>query len=526
MNHHTPLDTRAILQSGVLITLLALLCGAIGIYVITDPAIIESQTLYIAAMVIDQEYQNDVNWNRLTNSARDAMIDRLDRYSGIVTDEDFSEMDEQMTGSYGGIGTSIVGRDRGLLIVSVVDGGPADQAGLMDGDLIIRADSVDLGTLTMHNAARRLRGEKGSRIELAVLRPGSADTLTIEVTRGRIPYTHIPYAGIRPDSVAYIRLTDFDAGAAEAVEQSLDSLNVSSNNSALKGFILDLRGNPGGLYREAVATASLFLPAGTFIVGTEGRSRWTQATDRAAGGDRTEGIPMVVMVDRNSASASEITAGALRQAERAVLVGDTTFGKGLVQGFVRIPGQYGLRLTISRYYLDGRLFLNQFDSTLQEIGKGLTPDVEYKADYDQLFVSRLESSLLLQQFAHSHQDELIYDGQDLILHDSWIDDFMELARKEGFEFVSDLSGDIEMLAEMAQDEDSPKIVRMIEKLRRIAHKDDMNQFRRHAEYIKMRLLQLALQRKYSVYAAYKQAVSLLSPEIVFAAGQFDHNHAD
>jgi len=505
------LDRPALIQIALILMLIMLFAGGAGLYVLTDPALRQSRALYLTAVAIDEMYQEPVDWDELMRSAKMAMTDRLDRYSGYVTDEDFAEMRNQRSGTYGGIGAVISSHERGLRIITTVEDGPADMAGVLNGDLFIMADSTSLVGLSVSDASDLLRGEEGSQVVVQVLRPGPDDTLKIEITRDRVPYIHVPYAGYGPDSVIYIRLDDFDSGAADAVEEAVDSLTELGQP---RGLILDLRGNPGGLYHEAVQVSDLFLESGDFIVGTEGRSRWVKAEDLATGGDIAEGLPMAVMVDRGSASASEITAGALKQAGRAIVVGDTTFGKGLVQGFVRIPGQDGLRLTISRYFLDGRVFLNDFDSTLSETGKGIAPHHLLEPESAGEFAVQIENSLLLQEFVALNQDEIVADGDDGNLDEPWEEEFYRFARSRDFLFKSTISEQIDEFAEILEASQAGTATRrLVRRLREIADRSDLEKFHAKRDYLLRRLWQLALQRKYSDYEAYARVLVPHSPEI-------------
>ena len=325
------------------------------------------------------------------------------------------------------------------------------------------------------------------------------------------------YAGYISDSVVYIKLTNFAPGATDDVEAALDSL--VDDQDAVRGIILDLRGNPGGLFIEAQATASLFLDDGLFLVGTDGRSRWNDERFTASGGDRAHGLSMAVLVDRSSASASEIVAGALRQNNRAILVGDTTYGKGLVQGFLRFLGDDGLRLTISRYYFEGRVYLNEFDSTLHDTGHGLPPDHYYRSGGTETFVRMLERSFLLQRFAHLHQTEIIAQADHAELDDVWIDLLAEFIEDE-FDYPSDVMLQVELLLSVVKDLDSTLPVGSVTRdLLAAAIRHDRQRLFRYRPYIKRRLVQLAFERAYSAYRAYDEVIVRHEPGIALAAEQ-------
>ncbi|MDF1544219.1 MAG: S41 family peptidase, partial [bacterium] len=287
---------------------------------------------------------------------------------------------------------------------------------------------------------------------------------------------------------------------------------------SLRGMILDLRSNPGGLFSEARRVADLFLEDGTRIVGTTGRSRWENQRFYASGSDQIEGLPMAVIVDRGSASSSEVVAGALQQAGRAILVGDTTYGKGLVQGFIRFPDGDGLKLTISRYYVGDSLYLNQFDSVLNEIGQGLAPDYWFEfSDRNPAFYD-LERSLLLFRFAESNKQQILASIDSAHGEPAWLDEFIDYAKEEGFEYRSECSDEIEFLLAFAKaSKSSDKFQAHLEKLREKSEALDRSELQRHRDYLSRRLRQLAIQSSYGEYESYRQVLVVEQPVIRHAA---------
>ncbi len=508
---------KPLILSALFLVLTVLLAGGSAVYVLSDVGLKDSLDLLRVAATVNQLYQHEVNWDKLTQSAMEGMFSRLDRYSGYVPPRTWDRMREELGGSYSGIGISVTEDENGLLVMSVRESGPAATAGILTGDVIIAVDSTRLRGLTAEESTDILRGPEGTNAELMVLRPVDHDTLKVTVTRKEIDFQHIPFAGYTPDSVLYIRLLDFDAGASRDVKSALDSLLTKPGTRA-QGVILDLRGNPGGLFAEAFQTANLFLEKGRFIVGTDGRSRWEEESFYSQGPDITHGLPMAILVDRGSASSSEIVAGSLSQLGRAVLVGDTTYGKGLVQGFRRLDDGSGVRLTVSRYYLAGPLYLNQFDTTLNETGRGLPPQHVVKFTDEEPFPWALERSLLLNRFATGHQDEIIAATDQFDLDDSWINRFEQYALSEGFKYNSLTTDRAVGLSEEAVKEDVTRPLRLqVESLLEQSRKMDQGEFTRHGQYIKMRLKQIALERKFGSYIAYLKAVVPSRSDIQIAA---------
>jgi C-terminal peptidase prc len=501
-----PLDRKSLALSLTLLVLMVLLSGVMGVYVLSDPDIAQAYLLASAVLKIDRHYVSQFDPDDLLASARQAMFEGLDRYSGYIKATEFARINEEFSGRYSGIGVAVAPHEMGLMITSVRDDGPASEAGLKIGDVIIGADSVNFSEITANAAAGHLRGKKDTDVLVHVFRPASSDTMAVALTRRRISLKHIAFAGYTSDNVLYIRLLDFEAGTAEDLKAAFDSL-LNKKNVDPQGIILDVRGNPGGLFTEAYRTADLFLEKGTFIVGTEARSRWDEERHFAGDADATEGLPLAVLVDHGSASAAEIVAGALQQAARAVLVGDTTFGKGLVQRYLRFPNGDGLRLTIARYYFDHNLYLNDFDSTLDDVGHGLVPDYYFSPEETYQFPLVLENSLLLYQFAALHQDEIIASMESGGLTGNWVEEFAEYAKDNHFTYQSPVTQKAKHIQQLSDQVDvSSTTKQAIEGLLRTATADDQDQFHIHADFIRSRLQEIAFERKFGTYRTFREVI--------------------
>ncbi len=499
MTNTTGFDRKSFFLSILFSIVLLLSAGMLSMYVIADKSIKEMQLLSNTMNAINENYPEQVDWDLLVSNARDAMFENLDRYSTFYHHQQFEQLDQEMTGSYTGIGISILPNEQGLLVMSVRENGPAGEAGLLTGDVITKADSTVLADLHNSISSTLLRGKENSSVIIEVFRPSSEETFSLNVIRRKINFVHIPFAGLTEDSIVYIRLLDFDFGASDDLEAALDSLVLEATIKP-KGIILDLQGNPGGLFSEAHKTANLFLDEGYLIVGTDGRSRWKDVTYYSSGEDVTSGIPMVVLVDNGSASSSEIVSGALQTSGRAFLVGDTTFGKGLVQGFVQFPNGDGIKLTVSRYYFSDSTYLNDFDSTLNEIGHGLVPNFQFNKQRYDFFTRKLENSFLLGEFSALYQDALTKDFEDGSLDDLWIKRFHDYTIEHELEIHSYRTEIVQELLDIAKEDTVDSgTTKYLKSLYAKSIKFDKNNFNNYAQYIKDRLIQIATQRKSGEY---------------------------
>lgn len=298
---------------------------------------------------IDRMYVDPVDRNRLTDIAIDAILDELDPHSDWFSAEELAAMAEPMEGNFEGIGVEFLLQEDTIMVVTPIVGGPSEAAGIRSGDRIVSVDdSVIAGTgLSNSKVMRLLKGPSGTEVGLGLLRPGASDTALLDVTlrRGRIPIHSVVAAERMPDGTGYIKVIRFARNTHEEFDAALSSLL----EAGVERFVLDLRGNGGGYLHAAVPMVERFLDQRDLVVYTEGAAqpRREYVTERPG---LLRDLPLVVMVDEGSASASEILAGALQDHDRAVIVGRRTFGKGLVQEEFPVADRGALRLTVARYY--------------------------------------------------------------------------------------------------------------------------------------------------------------------------------
>lgn len=503
MSDYIVIDKKSLVAASLILFLIIVICGFMSVHVLNDPAVKYSQVMLKSAMDIRDNYPDSVDWKSVFVSARRGMTDELDRFSNYVDHEQLMQFEEDLTGGYFGIGISVYPHDSGLLILDVRESSPASQAGLLNGDIIVAADTVSLVGMSALDAVRQLKGEENTILSITVYRPATNDRLNFEIVRSRIDFLHIPYAGLTADSIIYVRLLDFNAGSSGDLKKAVDSL-VEKSGVGLKGLILDLRNNPGGLFSEARRIAEMFLEKGSFIVGTLGRSKWREETYYVENEGGYENLPVAVIVNGGSASASEILAGVLKYSNHAVLVGDTTFGKGLVQGFISLPNGDGLRLTISRYFFEGQRFINNYDSLdgkLSDTGTGLVPDIHYDFAEENEFYLELERSLLLTEFAHKHQNELVNAG--IGEKQKWLTLFKQYAAGNNFIYGSELT---KKAKEFQSEVDTKALNKLAETAVKFANAYDENLYDDYAGQIWQRLRQIAHERKFGTYSAYKNVI--------------------
>ena len=314
-----------------------------------------SQVLYL----IDRLYLEDVDFEKLVGEALVATMGELDPHSSYISAEDAKAMNEPLQGEFEGIGIEFAIIEDTLTVQATVAGGPSEKVGLLAGDKIIRVDtSLIAGVgLAIEDVHGYLRGKKGTKVELDVLRRGVADTLDFTIVRDKIPLNSLDAAYEVEDGVLYMKLSRFALASAEEIHDAMKSFD-----GEIKGVILDLRGNSGGFLPTAIDIADEFLEKDDLIVYTEGR-RIPRMEEYARGNGLYRHGPLVVMIDENSASASEIVSGAVQDHDRGIIVGRRSFGKGLVQQAIPMEDGSEIRLTIARYHTpSGRVIQSPYEN--------------------------------------------------------------------------------------------------------------------------------------------------------------------
>ncbi|MEO0264497.1 MAG: S41 family peptidase [candidate division WOR-3 bacterium] len=303
---------------------------------------IYSQVLtYVQMYYVDEKDPSD-----LVEKSIKGMVESLDPFSEFLNPEESEEFIISTTGKFGGIGAQIGVRDNWITIISPIEGTPAYRAGLLAGDRIVEIDGKSTEGMKVNDAVKLLRGQPGTKVTVKIFRVSVQKEFTVELTRDTIYIDPIPYYTLVTPTIGYVRVSSFQEGLNNKFKAVLDTLS----KMGAKSFIVDLRGNPGGLLSEAVDVVSNFFNQGTLIVFTRGRTQDNNFEYMSKFPGAYKNNPLVVLVDKGSASASEIVAGAIQDWDRGIIIGDTTFGKGSVQRVFRLPEGYELKLTTAKYY--------------------------------------------------------------------------------------------------------------------------------------------------------------------------------
>lgn len=367
-------------------------------------------------------YVDEIDPDHLMEMAAEGMVRDLDPYTEFIPEKSMSDFEILTTGKYGGIGSLIRQKEEYVRIAQPYEGSPADRAGLRIGDKITAIDGHDARGMTTEQVSARLKGEPGSKVRVSVEHlDGTQQTVTIR--RERIAIPGVPYAGWAAEGIGYIRHSDFTEGSFEELRAAVERLRAEGD---LRGLILDYRSNGGGIMQEAVKILGLFVPKGTEVVSTKGRTEESKQTYRTQSEPLFETLPLAVLINGNSASASEIVAGALQDLDRAVLIGQRSYGKGLVQSPRPLGYNTMLKMTTAKYYIPSGRCIQAIDyshsqegsvstvpdSLINEFatragrkvydGGGVMPDVKMEPEYISRFAMTLYALGFIEDFGDDY----------------------------------------------------------------------------------------------------------------------------
>ena len=418
-------------------------------------------------------YVDPVDPDVLMNGAAAGMVRDLDPYTEFIPEEGMSDFELLTTGKYGGIGSLIRQKEDYVRIAQPYEGSPADRAGLKIGDMILAIDGTDARGFTTEQVSSRLKGEPGSKVRVTVRHlDGTEQTATIR--RERIAIPGIPYAGWLDDGIGYIRHSDFTEGCYEEMRAAIERLR---SEGELRGLVLDYRSNGGGIMQEAVKILGLFVPKGTEVLSTKGRTEESKQSYRTDAEPLLPDLPLAVLVNGNSASASEIVAGALQDLDRAVLVGQRSFGKGLVQSSRSLGYNAMLKLTTAKYYIPSGRCIQAIDyshsqqgsvsavpdSLISEFttragrkvydGGGIMPDIRTEAEYISRFAATLYALGFIEDFGDEYtrrNPTLAGDPVRFTLTEADYADFTEFMKDKEVPYESDTRRALKALRKAAE----------------------------------------------------------------------------
>lgn len=408
-----------------------------------------------AITTLQGQYVDTINWSRALAAGINAMLGELDPYCEFFSEEDQSEFKTMTTGEYGGIGALIQQHGDTVVIANPYEGRPAQEAGVRVGDAILSIDGENMLKKTTAQVSDKLRGQAGTTFTLRVKRPFIDEPMDFEIKRRKIVLDAVPYYGWINDSIGYIFLSQFTDKAAQDVQDALGALRADEMHStkALKGLIFDLRQNGGGLLDEAVKLVGMFVPKGSPVVETKAKRPEWNSSYRTNTVPIEPNLPIVCLVDRNTASASEILSGSLQDLDRAVVMGERSYGKGLVQSTRQLPFNTLVKFTTAKYYIPSGRCIQAIDYHMSEAeqipdslthifytangrevrdGRGIKPDVESKPQSMSNLAFYLERELLVFNYAtrYRHLHDSIADPKSFHITDAEYDEFCQYALKE------------------------------------------------------------------------------------------------
>jgi carboxyl-terminal processing protease len=497
------------------------------------------------AFKINARYVDRLDLKDLIFSGIRGMIDRLDPFSEFLEKKDFDHLMEQTSGKYSGLGMTIFLKDSWVTVVSPMEGTPAYRMGLRAGDRIVKIDDRSTKDMSTREASNLMRGEAGTEVTLMIEREGVDEPLEYTIERAVITIKMVPFAGIIEENnkkIGYIRLARFGEEADHELETAI--AEVTSKN--IDGLIFDLRSNGGGLLNQAVRISNHFLPKGSEVVYTKGRDNNQNRTHFASNAPDVPDIPIVVLVNEMSASASEIVAGALQDSDRGVIIGNTTFGKGLVQQVYQLPEGTALKLTTAKWYVpSGRCIQKdsrstrhpeemaeadsaEVDSSMIEIfytkggrivygGGGITPDIIVEREELSPMEINLDRLSMFFDFSITYTTEHPDLPEDFHVTEEMLEEFREFLKDEEFAFKSPLDKAFEDLENIVDEtEKSEQFSEEFTRIHELIEADKEQEFSRNIDYIKRGIKRDMLARLYGESAVYEQIVLETDPYVLRA----------
>jgi carboxyl-terminal processing protease len=514
------------------VAIIALLIGGL-VYALADSLYTSLEEFGQVASVVNSHYMEDVDSEDLIRAGIKGMLETLDPYSEYLDPKRHRALLEDTHGQFEGLGIEIAIKDGWLTVISPLEDTPAERMGIQAGDRIVEIEGVSTEGITTEEAVTKLRGKKGTVVNITVEREGMKEPMEYAIERDVISLRAVPYYGLAPGGIGYVRLNRFSDISSDELKEAVSDLLRED----IKGLILDLRGNPGGLLTQAVTVTSVFLEPDRLVVETKGKAKSQNKEFRSSGKPLYPELPLAVLVDGGSASGSEIVAGAIQDWDRGVIIGDTTFGKGLVQNVIQLKDGAGLKLSTAKYLIpSGRSIQKSEDlpgtvssadaeaeeevdapdsSTARQKfftkggrvvygGGGIAPDVV--VPYEQL--SPLEYNLLAKlsffdfavHYTVTHPDL----PRDLEVDDAMLLEFKQFLETKDFKYQTSSEVELEELKEALKEEAaSEQITSRVKELERLLKAEKEKNFERSREYVRSEIKENILVKLYGQSAKYE-----------------------
>jgi carboxyl-terminal processing protease len=424
---------------------------------------------------VNAYYVDEVNPNRVMKKGIDAMLESLDPYTNYIPEDEIEDFRTMTTGQYGGIGAVIGKRNDKPIILMPYEGFPAHKSGLMIGDEIVSVDGIEVTNKATSDISKLLKGQSNTQVKVVVKRLGAPEKFEVVLTREKIKIDNVPYYGMVNDNTGYIKLSDFTSNASKEVKKAL----IELKEKGAKNMILDLRDNPGGLLSEAINISNLFIPKDREIVRTKGKiAEWNKIYNALNAPVDTE-IPLVVLTSNRSASASEIVSGVIQDYDRGVLIGERTYGKGLVQATRPLTYNSQLKITTAKYYTPSGRCIQAIDYSHRNedgsVGKipdslrvafktkngrvvydggGITPDIEVEDRVIAPITSSLISKGLLFDYAGTYvlKHKKIKSAKEFELSDAEYQDFVKWLADKEYDYSTKVENTLEDLVNYSKKE--------------------------------------------------------------------------
>lgn len=455
---------------------------------------------------LNLNYVDEINPGELNEAAIKAMLEGLDPYTVFIPESDIENAKFMTTGEYGGIGALIQYDGEHVRISEPYYGWPAQKAGLVAGDVILEVNGVDCHKKNTAQVSELLKGQPGTEVKLKIKHFGVEKPVEKTLKREKVKIDNIPYYKVFDNGVAYLSLSGFTRDAAKELKEKFVEMR---KNHKLKGFVIDLRGNGGGLMNEAVDIVNLFIPKGKPVVSMKGKSASSNSLHATTGDPVDLEIPLAILVDGNSASASEIVAGAIQDYDRGVVIGQRTFGKGLVQNILPLSYNTQMKVTVAHYYIPSGRCIQEIDyshkkdttqKTTDTLGKpfktmagrtvyeghGITPDVKVDRDPYAIATAYLYGKNYIFDYANKYYSEhkTIDSADRFKIDEATYNDFVKFVKDKGFTYTTESEKAVEKLKKMAKEEGYLEQIKpQIEKLEKDLAADKANDLQKNRKDI-------------------------------------------